>query len=212
MDTLSTTLILKKYFPNLSELQLSQYSELARQCGIWNEKINIISRKDIENIGINHILHSLAIAKFIDFKDGSVVIDLGTGGGFPGLPLAILFPNVKFHLIDRIGKKINVAREMAKNLNLKNVSFQQGDFGECKLQADFIVSRAVMPQPDLVKLAKKNVSKLNRNAVPNGVIALKGGELGDELKGISNITEIVEIDKYFDESFFKTKKIVYTQI
>lgn len=204
--------IIEKYFPQLSERQKQQFQTLASTCRDWNEKINVISRKDIDNLEINHILHSLAIAKFLQFASGSTVIDLGTGGGFPGLPLAILFPDVKFHLVDRIGKKLKVAQAIAEACGLENVSFQHGDFSECKVKADFIVSRAVMPQADLARLAGKNISSTSRNALPNGLISLKGGNLESELKEMKKFTEEVEISDYFDEPFFKTKKIVYTQL
>ncbi|MDE6422034.1 MAG: class I SAM-dependent methyltransferase, partial [Muribaculaceae bacterium] len=138
-----------KYFPNLTDLQRSQLQKMTELYPEWNEKINVISRKDIDNIEINHLLHSLAIAKFINFKPGSRIMDFGSGGGLPGLPLAVLFPDVHFHLIDRIGKKIKVAKEIADAVGLKNVSFQHGDSGECHEKFDFIVSRAVMPQADL---------------------------------------------------------------
>ncbi len=199
-----------KYFPQLSDIQKSQFSQLMALYPEWNEKINLISRKDIDNIEINHILHSLAIAKFIIFKPGSEVLDFGSGGGLPGIPLAIMFPDVKFHLIDRIGKKIMVAHEIADAIGLTNVTFQHGDSGECHKKFDFVISRAVMPQPDLVKLAKKNVSAMQRNAIPNGVIALKGGDLESEVAPLKSKTEITDINNYFDEDYFKSKKIVYT--
>lgn len=204
--------VIEKYFPDLSDQQKKQFLSLASVCRDWNDKINVVSRKDIDNLETNHILHSLAIAKFIDFKPDSTVIDLGTGGGFPGLPLAILFPDVNFHLIDRVGKKLKVANEIAQACGLDNVAFQHGDFGECRAMADFIVSRAVMPQPDLVRLARKNISSENFNAVPNGLITLKGGDLTNELKSVSNVSEVVDLSSFFQEPFFKEKKLVYTQI
>lgn len=199
-----------KYFPHLSDKQKNQFSQLTKLYPEWNDKINVISRKDIENIETNHLLHSLAIAKFIEFKPGSDVMDFGCGGGLPGIPLAIIFPDVHFHLIDRVGKKIKVAQEIAKCIGLTNVTFQHGDSGECHDKFDFVVSRAVMPQPDLMRLSKKNISAKQRNALPNGVIALKGGELQAEIAPIKSKTEVIEISNYFSEDFFKTKKIVYT--
>ena len=204
--------MIKKYFPELSDVQIRQLESLAETARIWNDKINIISRKDIDNIEINHILHSLAITRYIRFSPGSVVIDLGTGGGFPALPLAVMFPDVRFHLVDRVGKKLKVAQAIADACGLKNVTFQHGDFSECKLKADFIVSRAVMPQADLIRLARKNISKEQKNAIPNGLISLKGGDLTEELKAVSLPTEMVDISTYFSEPFFSTKKIVFTPL
>ena len=200
-----------KYFPSLSERQREQFATMMRLYPEWNEKINVISRKDIDNLEVKHLLHSLTIAKFIKFAPGSKVLDFGTGGGLPGLPLAVMYPEVRFHLIDRIGKKLNVAADIANRARLENVSIQHGDIGECHEKFDFVVSRAVMPQPELAKLSRKNIAKEQHNALPNGLIALKGGELKEELKGMKS-SEIVELSNYFTEPFFETKKIVYTPI
>ena len=201
-----------KYFPNLSPSQMQQLERLEELLREKNEMVNLISRKDTENLAINHILHSLAIAKYIDFKPGTKVADLGTGGGLPGIPLAIIFPEVHFHLIDRIGKKVKMAQEIADELGLKNISTQHGDMSECKEQFDFIVSRAVAELPVLIKAVKNKISKRNFNALPNGLITLKGGDLSAELKPYQRIVESVDIKNYFDEPFFDTKKIVYTPI
>lgn len=201
-----------KYFPNLSDKQKEQFQQMAELYRDWNSKINVISRKDIDNIEINHLLHSLSIAKFIKFNESSKIMDFGSGGGLPGIPLAVLFPDVNFHLIDRIGKKMKVAKEISESLGLKNVTVQHGDSGECHELFDFVVNRAVMPQADLVKLARKNISSVQTNALPNGIISLKGGDLNEEIRPIKSRTEIIDIKNYFDEPFFDTKKIVYTVV
>lgn len=201
-----------KYFPNLSNTQIAQFQQLGVLYPSWNEKINVISRKDIDNLYVNHILHSLAIAKFLMPVDGSTFLDMGTGGGFPGIPLAILFPECKFHLIDRIGKKIKVASSIAEEIGLTNVSFQHGDIAECRSQYDFVISRAVMRLDDLLPLIKKNISSVQKNAFPNGLICLKGGDLQDEMKKVQSPILIEDLNQYFTEDFFETKKIVYVQL
>lgn len=204
--------LIEKYFPHLTARQREQFGIMMEAYPEWNEKINVISRKDIENLECNHILHSLAIARFIRFTPGSKVMDLGCGGGLPGLPLAIMFPEVSFHLIDRTGKKIHVAQEVATACGLTNVTFQHGDVAECKDKFDFVVSRAVMPQPDLIKLCKKNISHEQKNALPNGLITLKGGDISAEMRKSHQPGEIIDIEQYFHEPFFKTKKIAYSPI
>ena len=204
--------VVKKYFSGLSELQISQFEQLGALYPEWNEKINVISRKDIENLYVNHILHSLGIAKFIDFKNGSKVLDMGTGGGFPGIPLAILFPEVKFHLVDRIGKKIKVAQDIADKIGLKNVTTQHGDVKEVKGTFDFVVSRAVMNLDDLVNVVRRSVSRTCINAYPNGLVCLKGGDLQAEVKKYKNFSMISDLSDYFAEPFFETKKVVYVQL
>ena len=198
-----------KYFPSLTDTQRFQFETIIRLYPEWNSRINVISRKDIDNLVVNHILHSLAIAKFISFTDGSRLMDLGTGGGFPGIPLAILFPKCNFHLIDRIGKKIRVAQEIAGEIGLTNVTFQHGDVGECHQKFDFIVSRGVMPLLDMVKLVRKNISRDCRNGYPNGLICLKGGDLTAETNAVKIPLLIDDISTWMDEDYFKTKKIVY---
>jgi 16S rRNA (guanine527-N7)-methyltransferase len=200
---------IKKYFPELTELQISQFEALYDLYTDWNSKINVISRKDIENLYVHHVLHSLAIAKIINFRAGSFVLDVGTGGGFPGIPLAILYPEVQFTLIDSIGKKIKVGTEVAQAIGLKNITLKHERVQEEKAKFDFVVSRAVMPLGDLIKLVRKNISKEGKNALPNGLICLKGGELQHEILPFKNIADTFEISDFFDEEFFKTKKVVY---
>ena len=201
-----------KYFPHLTAQQIEQFKTLGRLYPEWNEKINVISRKDIENLYTNHILHSLSIAKFTDFKPGSTILDMGTGGGFPGIPLAIMFPECKFHLVDRTGKKIKVATDIATQIGLTNVTFQHGDVAEVKEKFDFVVSRAVMQLDSLIPLIRKNIKKDCINSIPNGLICLKGGELEGEIGKVKMPSITANISDYFSEEFFKTKKFVYIQI
>ena len=198
-----------KYFNNLTSQQISQFTSLYDLYLDWNSKINVISRKDIENLYEHHVLHSMAIAQIINFKSGTTVLDVGTGGGFPGIPLAILFPEVKFTLIDSIGKKIKVANEVATAIGLKNIVLKHERAQEEKALFDFVVSRAVMPLEELVKLIRKNIAKKSINALPNGLICLKGGELQHEILPFKNIAESYEIDEFFKEEFFQKKKVVY---
>ena len=201
-----------KYFPNLTPTQKSQFEALYALYADWNSKINVISRKDIENHYEHHVLHSLAIAEIIHFQPGTTVLDVGTGGGFPGIPLAILFPEAQFVLIDSIGKKIKVGVEVSTAIGLKNITLKHLRIQEEKDKYDFVVSRAVMPLEDLVKLVQKNMSKKQKNALPNGLICLKGGELQHEVLPYKNIAEMYEVSDYFSEEYFKTKKAVYVPL
>ncbi|MBO7417569.1 MAG: 16S rRNA (guanine(527)-N(7))-methyltransferase RsmG [Bacteroidaceae bacterium] len=204
--------IIEKYFRELTEEQQRQFDALGDLYEDWNSKINVISRKDISNLYEHHILHSLGIAKVVKFKSGTRVMDLGTGGGFPGIPLAIFFPEVQFHLVDSIGKKIRVATEVAQSVGLKNVTLAHKRVEEEKEKFDFVVCRAVMPLEDLVRLVRKNVSKTQQNALPNGLICLKGGELERELVHLKNRSIFWDLSDYFEETYFETKKVVFTAI
>lgn len=204
--------ILLKYFPNLTEQQNEQFAALFPLYSDWNAKINVISRKDIDNLYAHHVLHSLAIAKLIQFAEGTHILDVGTGGGFPGIPLAIMFPECRFTLVDSIGKKIKVATEVANTIGLKNIEIKHCRAEEEKGLFDFVVSRAVMALPDLVKIVRKNISKVNKNALPNGLICLKGGNLDAELKPFKKTAEADDLSTFFEEDFFETKKIVYVMM
>lgn len=197
------------YFPELTEKQREQMAQLEVLYPEWNAKINVISRKDIENLEVNHILHSLGLIKFVKFTPGTRVMDLGTGGGFPGIPLAIYYPEVTFHLVDRIGKKLKVAQDIAECIGLTNVTFQHGDVKEVKGKFDFVVSRAVMDLGEMVPLVRRFIDSEDRNAVPNGLLCLKGGDLSGEVSQYKNKVLIDELSSYFKEEFFKTKKILY---
>lgn len=204
--------IIEKYFPKLTIEQKEQFEALGHLYPEWNERINVISRKDIDNLYIHHILHSLGIAKVMSPKPETSFIDVGTGGGFPGIPLAILFPECNYYLIDRIGKKIRVAEEIARSIGLKNVTFRHCGVEEEKQTFDFVLSRAVMPLFDLVRLVRKNIKKEQKNALPNGVLCLKGGDLQAEIQPFKRTSLMFNLNEYFNEEFFKTKKVVYVQI
>ncbi len=201
--------IIKKYFPKLSAKQIEQFTALNALYHEWNAKINVISRKDIDNLYEHHVLHSLAIAKRINFREGTNILDFGTGGGFPGIPLAILFPEANFKLIDGTGKKVRVAQEVANAIGLENVLPVHLRGEEEKGKFDFIVSRAVMPLPDLIKIVKKNIACDQHNVLPNGVIALKGGNLEGELMPYKRIAEKTELSLWFEEDWFKEKYLIY---
>jgi 16S rRNA (guanine527-N7)-methyltransferase len=204
-----TAQIIEKYFQQLSQEQRQQFDALDALYRDWNTKINVISRKDIDQLYEHHVLHSLAIAKMINFRPGTRILDFGTGGGFPGVPLSILFPECQFKLIDGTGKKIRVAQEVCNAIGLKNCQPTHLRGEDEKDKYDFIVSRAVMPLPDLVKLMRKNISKQQQNALPNGVICLKGGDLQAELQPYRNIVETTEISQFFSEEWFKEKYVIY---
>lgn len=205
--------LILKYFPNLTEQQKQQFAALYDLYTDWNAKINVISRKDIQNLYEHHVLHSLGIAQIINFKPGTHLMDLGTGGGFPGIPLAILFPECQFHLVDSIGKKVRVAQEIATAIGLQNVTFRHCRAEEEKQKFDFVVSRAVMPLADLLKICRKNIQKSGKNALPNGLICLKGGELAREMNDAkSNLVEATDLSDFFTEEYFETKKVVYVPI
>ena len=198
-----------KYFPDLTEQQIAQFTALMDLYRDWNGKINVISRKDIDNLYTHHVLHSLAIARYVNWTDGTRILDFGTGGGFPGIPLAIMFPQCSFKMIDGTGKKIKVVNGVADAIGLKNVNAVQLRGEDEKDKYDFVVSRAVMQLPDLVKIVRKNISTKQHNALPNGLICLKGGNIAEEAKAFKHIVETTEISQWFDEEWFKEKYLVY---
>lgn len=201
--------IIFNHFASLTAAQQRQFEALDALYRDWNAKINVISRKDIDNLYLHHVLHSLAIAKLIGFKPGTRVLDIGTGGGFPGIPLAIMFPDCYFRLIDGVGKKIKVATEVASAIGLTNVEAVQRRGEEEKDKFHFVVSRAVMPLPDLVKIVRKNISKEQLNALPNGLIALKGGDLKTETKPFGKVVSLTPINEWFADEWFADKQLVY---
>lgn len=200
--------VIKTYFPSISACQEKQFAALFDLYSDWNAKINVISRKDIDNLYVHHVLHSLAIAKYIHFAPGSTILDVGTGGGFPGVPLAIFFPEVHFTLLDSIGKKIKVATEVSQAIGLSNIDFVHSRAEDEKRKFDFVVSRAVMTLHELAKIIRKNIAKEQKNALPNGLICLKGGDLSAEIKPFGNNADEYPLSNYFKEEFFNMKKIV----
>ena len=204
--------LINKYFPELNKNQISTFEKLGALYHEWNEKINVISRKDIDNLYLHHVLHSLAIVKVIKFKAGSRVLDVGTGGGFPGIPLAIMFPEVQFHLIDSIGKKITVVNEVANALQLSNVKGEHIRVESLKKQYDFVISRAVTRFDRFRVISRKNINSKHNNQINNGILYLKGGDFADELKGVEKKTTIYNISDFFNEPFFETKKVIHMSL
>ena len=202
-------MIIDKYFKELTEEQQRQFAMLDELYRDWNAKINVISRKDIDNLYEHHVLHSLAIGKALRFQPGTQILDFGTGGGFPGIPLAILFPECQFKLIDGTGKKIHVAQKVATAIGLKNCRAEHLRGEDENGKYDFVVSRAVMPLPDLVKIVRKNISKKQRNAMVNGLFCLKGGDLQAEIQSFKNVVEVSAISNWFEEEWFKEKNVIY---
>ena len=203
---------INKYFPKLSDQQRTQFEALDALYREWNSKINVISRKDIDNLYEHHVLHSLAIGRMLHFTPGTTILDFGTGGGFPGIPLAILFPECRFRLIDGTGKKIHVAQQVADAIHLDNCQPVQLRGEEERGKYDFIVSRAVMPLPDIVKLMRKNISSKQHNAMPNGIICLKGGDVQAETQPYRKIVEVADISNWFAEPWFKEKYCIYVPL
>lgn len=204
--------LIKKYFPDLTDRQIEQFNQLKELYQFWNEQINVISRKDMDQFYERHVLHSLALAKIIQFKDGTSFIDVGTGGGFPGIPLAILYPNCTFHLVDSIGKKIKVVSEVSRSLGLQNVKASHNRAENIKEKYDFVISRAVTAMPIFLQWVNNKIKKKQINALPNGILYLKGGDLTEEMAPVKNYYEMYPISTFFEEEFFETKKVVYVQV
>ena len=202
---------IKLYFPDLSSVQIEQFSKLAELYSFWNQQINVISRKDTENFYERHVLHSLGIAKVLNFKNGTKIMDVGTGGGFPGIPLAILFPECEFILVDSIGKKIKVVNEVAAALGLSNVHGIHERAEKVEGTFDFIVSRAVTQMPEFIGWVKNKISKTSKNVIPNGILYLKGGDLSEEMKTVKQWRKEYNLKEYFEGEFFETKKVVYVK-
>lgn len=204
--------IIRHYFPELTSAQHNQFEKMAALYQEWNEKINVVSRKDIENIYVNHILHSLGVAKVISFKPGADVLDVGTGGGFPGIPLAVLFPETHFHLVDSIGKKITVVTEVSKALGLKNVKAEQARAEQLKGKYDFIVSRAVTRMKEFHGWIHNKVKPESVHTLDNGILYLKGGDLDEEMNELKRPYSVYNLPDYFKEEFFETKKVIYVPL
>ena len=211
-ENTSVAQIIFDHFPELTDLQKSQFEQLDALYREWNAKINVISRKDIDNLYSHHVLHSLGIAKVVNFRPGTRLLDVGTGGGFPGIPLAILFPECEFVLVDSIGKKIKVANAVIEALDLTNVTALHRNVMEEKRKFDFVVSRAVMDTGELVKLVRKNVARESKNSLPNGLICLKGGDLTNELAPFKRAAETWNLADYFKDEFFETKQVTYVML
>ena len=209
---MQTPEIISDYFPGLTGQQKEQFAQLYPLYKDWNEKINVISRKDVDNLYVNHVLHSLGIAKVISFKAGAQILDVGTGGGFPGIPLAILFPEARFHLVDSIGKKITVVNNVVEGLGLKNVKAEQIRAEQIKGEYDFIVSRAVTRFKEFYGWVNRKVKKASIHEMDNGILYLKGGDLDEELAELKRLHQVFDLSKYFKEDFFETKKVVFVPI
>ncbi|MBI9063424.1 MAG: 16S rRNA (guanine(527)-N(7))-methyltransferase RsmG [Marinilabiliaceae bacterium] len=204
--------IITKYFPDLSEEKANKFAQLGALYEEWNNKINVISRKDFDHFYERHVLHSLAIAKFINFEPGTTILDVGTGGGFPGIPLAIFFPECRFHLVDSIGKKIKVVQAVAEALHLNNVTAEQVRVENHKPTYDFVVSRAVTAFPAFVNLCRSKIKNEQRNAISNGILYLKGGDFGDEIELLKKSISVTPLSDYFEEEFFETKKVIHLSL